>query len=88
MQTVYPNVNEDINRLRVELNSTYAAESNRYKLYAEWRRYWNVSKPVLIEKTPREMMMTRVLQRWFGEDRTFFIAMLRHPMASFRSVLT
>ena len=28
--------------------------------------------------------MTRLLQHWFHEDRTFFLVVLRHPFASIR----
>ena len=50
------------------------------QLYAEWRRYWDVSKPILVEKSPRHMMMTRLLQFWFRPEQSFFIVVLRHPV--------
>ena len=50
-------------------------------MYAEWRRYWDVSKPILVEKSPRHIIMTRLLQHWFGADQTFFIVIMRHPLA-------
>jgi hypothetical protein len=41
---------------------------------------------VLMEKSPRHAMMTTYLQEIFGPDRTFFIVLLRHPLATIRQV--
>ena len=81
---------------------------NAIKLFAEWRRFWNLSRcnsarkaqphagrPVLVEKTPSDLVRMRllqvrararrggptVLQALLGADRTYFVAMLRHPLA-------
>ena len=62
-----------------------ATPQNRYQLYAEWRRYWNTSKPILLEKSPRHMLMTRLLQYWFSTERSFFVVVLRHPLANIKS---
>ena len=45
-----------------------------------------MSRPVLMEKSPRHAMMTTYLQEIFGSDRTFFIVLLRHPLATIRQV--
>ncbi len=63
-------------------NSTLVTEGNRLKLYAEWRRYWNVSRPVLVEKSPIHTLKTRFLQAMFTAERTFFIVAIRHPLPS------
>ena len=52
----------------------------KYMLFSEWRAYWNLSRPILVEKSPRHILMTRALQGLFGADNTFFIAFLRHPV--------
>ena len=52
----------------------------KYMLFSEWRAYWNLSRPILVEKSPRHVLMTRALQGLFGADNTFFIAFLRHPV--------
>ena len=49
---------------------------------AQWRQYWNVTKPVLLEKSPRHILMTRILQHWFTHQRSYFIVILRHPLAA------
>lgn len=71
-----------------ELSTPYNTIESRDQLYAEWRRYWNVSKPVLIEKSPRHMLMTRLLQHWFTAERTFFVVVLRHPLATMKEMWT
>ena len=37
---------------------------------------------MLVDKSPRNMLMMRLLQHWFGPDHTFFIVVLRHPLGS------
>jgi hypothetical protein len=59
---------------------------NGLELYAEWRRYWNVSKPVLLEKSPRHIAMTRLLQHWFTADRSKFVIVLRHPLGTMQDL--
>ena len=67
--------------------SEFATEYNRLKLYAEWRRYWDVSKPILVEKSPRHMLMTRLLQYYFTAERSFFIVVMRHPYGTVREIM-
>ena len=50
------------------------------KLKSEWRRYWDESKPVLIEKTPSNLLRMRLLQELF--QPSYFIIMTRHPIAA------
>ena len=68
--------------LTEENTKYFANEEARDKVYAEWRRYWNVTKPILVEKSPRHMLMTRLLQYWFTPEHTFFVVVMRHPLAT------
>ena len=68
-------------------SSPIATPACRDHVYAEWRRYWDVSKLVLVEKSPRHILMTRLLQQWFGADRSHFIVILRHPFATVCSIV-
>ena len=80
VQTVYKH-----NRAAGALTQSFtplATDANRWKIYAEWRRYWDVSKAVLLEKSPIHMYMTNVLQYWFSPERTSFIVVLRHPFSN------
>lgn len=56
-----------------------ATPENAKLLYEQWRPHWDVSKPVLLEKSPPNLMRTRFLQKLFPGSR--FIVVLRHPLA-------
>ncbi|MDX1918305.1 MAG: sulfotransferase [Candidatus Caenarcaniphilales bacterium] len=53
--------------------------ANREKLIQEWSKHWDMSKPVLIEKSPPNLTKTRFLQALFPES--YFLIILRHPVA-------
>ena len=67
--------------MRLDESSTMATDACALQLYAEWRRFWEIDKPILVEKSPRHVVMTRLLQHWFTPERSFFIVILRHPLA-------
>lgn len=52
---------------------------NREKLLTEWGEYWDLRKPVLIEKSPPNLIRMRLLQAMFPESR--FVIITRHPLA-------
>jgi hypothetical protein len=58
------------------LNSPQAAKT----LLAEWSRHWDMSKPVLVEKTPSNLLRMRLLARFF--DESYFVVVTRHPVAA------
>lgn len=49
------------------------------ELIAAWAPYWDVSKPVLIEKSPPNLIRMRFLRALF--PRAKFIVVMRHPLA-------
>jgi Sulfotransferase family len=56
-----------------------ATQDNAKRLFLEWSRYWDLSKPYLIEKSPPNIVRTRFLQCLFPNCN--FIVILRHPIA-------
>lgn len=60
--------------------SPLITEANRQQLLADWSRYWDRERPILIEKSPPNMLKTRFLQALFPDAR--FILVLRHPVAT------
>lgn len=48
-------------------------------LFAQWRPYWDLTKPYLLEKTPITLLRTRLFQELF--PISYFIVLLRHPAA-------
>jgi hypothetical protein len=60
-------------------DSPLATDANRERLLAEWNPHWDLSRPVLIEKSPPNAMRTRFLQAMFPDSR--FVVLTRHPIA-------
>jgi hypothetical protein len=48
------------------------------RLFGQWSRYWDTSRPVLIEKSPPNLIRMRFLQALFPSAR--FIVLVRHPV--------
>jgi hypothetical protein len=47
------------------------------RLLGHWRPHWDLAKPVLVEKSPPNLVMTRFLQGAFPDAR--FVMVVRHP---------
>jgi Sulfotransferase family len=60
-------------------DSPLATDANRDKLVAEWGRYWNLERRVLVEKSPPNLLKLRFLQALFPEAG--FVVIMRHPIA-------
>ena len=82
IQPVYPaalyHARENFMR-QGQLNPFYANDTARAIVYSHWRPFWNLSKPVLLEKSPMHCIVTPLLQYYFGAERSRFIIVLRHP---------
>lgn len=61
-------------------SSPLVSEDSRERLWASWSPHWDLSKPVLVEKSPPNLVRTRFLQALFG-DETRFVIVIRHPIA-------
>jgi hypothetical protein len=48
------------------------------RLLACWRPHWDLSRPVLVEKSPPNLVMARFLQAAFADAR--FVMVVRHPV--------
>lgn len=60
--------------------SSLITPQNKERLYAEWGKYWDVEKPILVEKSPPNLTKSRFLQEMFPDS--YFIVIMRHPIAS------
>jgi hypothetical protein len=58
------------------------ATSIRQVLYADWVQFWNTSRPYLVEKDISNTVKSRFYTELFGVNRTAFVFVLRHPLAS------
>jgi hypothetical protein len=61
-----------------EASALVSAESRRL-LLEQWGPYWDMARPVLVEKSPPNMIRTRFLQALFPGSR--MIVLVRHPVA-------
>ena len=62
------------------LDERAASARSAERLYAEWSLFWDTSKPVLLEKTPENLLMGPYLQTAFGSSATHFAFVMRHPL--------
>lgn len=58
--------------------SPLATEESARRLFEEWSSHWDLSRPVLLEKSPPNLLKTRFLQALFPGSA--FIVVLRHPI--------
>jgi hypothetical protein len=59
--------------------SPAAGAATRDRLLRDWGAYWDLSKDVFIEKSPPNLIRSRLLQALFPEAEFIFI--VRHPLA-------
>jgi hypothetical protein len=59
--------------------SPLATPANGETLWREWSRWWDLSQPVLLEKSPTNLIRTRFLQALLPNAR--FLVVTRHPVA-------
>jgi hypothetical protein len=60
-------------------SSPLANRENAQELFSEWSEHWNLNKPVLVEKSPPNLVRGRFLQALFPGSR--LIVIVRHPVA-------
>jgi hypothetical protein len=86
LQTVYPAAKEFggpgrfgfAPRSHLTEASPLVSEENARRLYEEWSAHWDLARPVLLEKSPPNLLKTRFLQALF--PRSAFIVIVRHPI--------
>jgi hypothetical protein len=58
--------------------SPLATAESAAKLFEEWAPYWDLSRPVLLEKSPPNLLKTRFLQALYPGSS--FVVIVRHPI--------
>jgi hypothetical protein len=66
---------------QTEQHDPIEAADMRARLMQQWSPYWDMTRPVLVEKTPGNILSARFLQSVFGEDDSYFVFITRHPIA-------
>jgi hypothetical protein len=59
-------------------SSPLVSDENARKLFEEWSPHWDLSRPVLLEKSPPNLLKTRFLQALFPGSA--FVVIVRHPI--------
>jgi hypothetical protein len=59
--------------------SPLASDASRSALWEAWAPYWDTTAPVLVEKTPSNLLKMRFLQALFPGSS--FVVVVRHPVA-------
>jgi hypothetical protein len=61
-------------------SSPLATPAHAAQVFAAWKPYWNLDRPVLLEKSPPNLIRSRYLQALFPDSSFIFI--IRHPVAA------
>ncbi len=59
--------------------SPLVSPSNAERLFNQWGKFWDLSKPFLLEKSPPNLLRNLFLQALYPDS--YFIALIRHPVA-------
>jgi hypothetical protein len=86
LQNVYPTIREAGGAGRfcfdpkayMDERSSLVSDKNRRKLFEQWGKHWDTTKPVLVEKSPCNIIRSRFLQAMF--PNSYFIFLVRHPV--------
>lgn len=87
LQSVYPTAGQQGGAGAFALNpeahrtetSPLVTDTARASLLESWGRHWDMAKPVLLEKSPPNVISSRFLRALFGDVR--FVMVVRHPIA-------
>src|SRR5215467_14045119 len=59
-------------------SSPLVSEQNAAALFEEWSPHWDLSRPLLLEKSPPNLLKTRFLQALYPGSS--FVVIVRHPI--------
>jgi hypothetical protein len=86
LQSVYPSDHEHGRpgrfgfspEMHLTETSPLVSEENARKLFEEWSPHWDLSRRVLLEKSPPNLLKTRFLQALYPDSS--FVVIVRHPI--------
>jgi hypothetical protein len=86
LQSVYPSDHEHgrpgrfgfAPEMHLTETSPLVSEENARELFAAWSPYWDLSRPLLLEKSPPNLLKTRFLQALYPDSS--FVVIVRHPI--------
>jgi Sulfotransferase family len=86
LQSVYPSDHEHgrpgrfgfAAEMHLTETSPLVSEENALKLFEEWSPHWDLSRALLLEKSPPNLLKTRFLQALYPNSA--FVVIVRHPI--------
>jgi hypothetical protein len=86
LQSVYPSDHEHgrpgrfgfAPEMHLTERSPLVSEESARRLFEEWSPHWDLSRPMLLEKSPPNLIKTRFLQALFPNSS--FVVIVRHPI--------
>jgi hypothetical protein len=86
LQSVYPSDHEYgrpgrfgfAPEMHLTESSPLVSDESAQALFAEWSPHWDLSRPLLLEKSPPNLIKTRFLQALFPGSA--FVVLIRHPI--------
>jgi hypothetical protein len=86
LQSVYPSDHEYgrpgrfgfAPEMHLTESSPLVSDESARALFAEWSPHWDLSRPLLLEKSPPNLIKTRFLQALFPGSA--FVVVIRHPI--------
>jgi Sulfotransferase family len=86
LQSVYPSDHEHgrpgrfgfAPEMHLTESSPLASEESAKRLFEEWSPHWDLSRPLLLEKSPPNLLKTRFLQAVYPGSS--FVVIIRHPI--------
>jgi hypothetical protein len=86
LQSVYPSDHEHgrpgrfgfAPEMHLTESSPLVSEQSAATLFEEWSPHWDLSRPLLLEKSPPNLLKTRFLQALF--PNAAFVVLVRHPI--------
>ena len=67
-------------RAHLTEDSPLATEDSARRLFGQWAEHWDLSRRVLVEKSPPNLIRMRFLQQLFPQAR--FVVVVRHPLVT------
>ena len=58
--------------------SSLVTPENAERMLRSWAAHWDLSRPLLLEKSPPNLVMTRMLQAMYPDAK--FVVIVRHPV--------
>jgi hypothetical protein len=60
------------------------SQHDRDAIVTTWTKFWDLSRPYLVEKSPKSMLKTCLYLQLFNLTTSKFLITIKHPLSSIR----